>query len=95
MCEGEYTSGLGHLLSIQHEMPIAAHALGPLVRGTLPDGRVVVQSKAQMVVDQILARSLQLQMISRSLGKRYSTGGWSVGPCHRALTSQDARVMLE
>lgn len=50
-----YTSGFGHLVSIEHEMAIAAHALRPLVWSILPDGRVVVQGKAQVVVDQILA----------------------------------------
>ena len=54
------TSGFGHLLSIQHEVTVAAHAFGPLVRSVLPDGGVVVQGKAQVVVDQVLARGLQL-----------------------------------
>ena len=50
-----YTSGFGHLLSVEHEMAIAAHAFGPLIRSVFPDGGVVVQAEAQMVVDQILA----------------------------------------
>ena len=49
------TSGLGHLFSIQQEMAITAHALGPLVRLSLPNGCVIVQGKAQMVVDEVLA----------------------------------------
>ncbi len=49
------TSGFGHLLSIQQEMAVTAHALGPLVGLSLPNGCVVVQGKAEMVVDQVLA----------------------------------------
>ena len=51
-------------------MTIAAHALGPLVWGILPDGCVVVQGKAQMVVDQILARGLRLHTMSQSIETR-------------------------
>ena len=79
------TSGFGHLLSIQHEMAVAAHALWPLVGGILPDGCVVVQAETQMVVDQVLARSLQLQMINLSLKQRTAS--------HTAFTSQDVSVM--
>ena len=49
------TSGFGHFLSIQQEMAVTAHALGPLVGLSLPNGCVIVQGKAQMVVDQVLA----------------------------------------
>ena len=49
------TSGLGHLFSVQQQMAVAAHALGPLVRLSLPNGCVIVQGKAQMVVDEVLA----------------------------------------
>ena len=53
--KSRYTSGLGHLLSIQQQVTIAAHAPRPLLRLVLPDGRVVVQGKTEMVVDQVLA----------------------------------------
>ncbi len=36
-------------------MAVTAHALGPLVGLSLPNGCVIVQGKAQMVVDQVLA----------------------------------------
>ncbi len=36
-------------------MAITAHALGPLVGLSLPDGCVIVQGEAEMVVDEILA----------------------------------------
>ena len=36
-------------------MAVAAHALRPLVRLALPNGCVIVQGKAQMVVDEVLA----------------------------------------
>ena len=49
------TCGLRHLFAIQQEVSIAAHAFGPLLRAALPDGGVVVQRKAEMVVNQILA----------------------------------------
>lgn len=55
------TSGLGHLLPIEKQVAIASHALGPLLWGILPDGGVVVQGKAEVVVDQVLARGLHLQ----------------------------------
>ena len=42
-------------------MPVAAHALGPLGWVPLPDGCVVIQRKAEVVVDQILAGCLQFE----------------------------------
>jgi len=51
----KHTSGFGHLFSIQQEMAITAHALGPPVRLTLPNGCVIVQGEAQMIVDEVLA----------------------------------------
>ncbi len=36
-------------------MAVTAHALGPLVRLPLPNGCVIVQGKAEMVVDEVLA----------------------------------------
>lgn len=49
------TSGLGHLFSVQQEMAVAAHALGPPLGLPLPYGCVIVQGKAQVVVDEVLA----------------------------------------
>ena len=53
------TSGLGHLLSIEKQVTVATHAFGPPMRRILPNCGVVIQRKAQVVVDQVLARCLQ------------------------------------
>lgn len=72
-------------------MTIAAHALGPLIGGVLPDGRVVVQAEAQMVVDQILARGLHLQMLKFFLEAKHSTDDFSVGPCQERYSFHQSR----
>lgn len=64
------TSGFGHLLSIEEQVAIASHALRPLLRSILPDGGVVVQGKAEVVVDQVLARGLHLQGSSPGIKNR-------------------------
>ena len=52
------TCGLGHLLAIEQQVSVAAHALRPFGLVLLPDGCVVIQGKAEMVVDQVLAGCL-------------------------------------
>lgn len=68
------TSGLGHLVSIEHQVTIAAHTPGPFLWSLLPNGGVVVQSKAQVVVDEVLTRGLYLQKSSQYNGQGQVSG---------------------
>lgn len=55
----EVAFALAHLLTVQHEVPVAAHGAGPLVRLVRPDSSVVVQGHGEVVANQVLHSSHQ------------------------------------
>ena len=59
---GVLTSALGHLLAVEHQVAVAAHAARPQLRLVSPDGAVVEDGEAEVVAHQVLATRLHANM---------------------------------